>query len=812
MPMPGQQATENGTLDSDRKTKRSYVCRTCKKSFKRREHCARHERGHTKEKPYLCRYCRRSYARRDLVTRHEKSLHADQWSAPTRASRTATTETVYDNGSNGSNEQDDMVTPLERAAEGVQHSPHRAGSNDVTNGRIGNNVSGIPFGEILMAASPPNLSDFTNGMDNMALLSPSHDETGANGLDAFANLSQLQYQHFQSEFAPSANFSVLEPSSLADNPHFAQNGGVSQHRNSFVESLSLPLQSPNDAMMGSTFPTYNWGDVGAMNGDSPLSSGRINSKIPALELDDAAHACLVRDMDGRLAPHLRARFQLPSRNILDRFLNSYLTCFHDHFPIVHVASLNLSTVPAPVVLAMCAIGALFRLERKHAIKLRDSVDQALASEKLNNPTIGILTAWPTWMAQCKLLSLYAALFAGDLFTITLGLQSMGSLTTEYRHRRVSLANPQEPRDGPITWSEWVEKETSKRILYGTFVLNNLVCITYGTTPRMSIVPDSDIDMPDDERLWDSTTETQWADNMVMLGPSSQMTLRAALNQVIAGRGAELEASAMLKWSSFASTIIMHAMNIYIWHIVQSAQAFVEADGVAGHIHTTLLRQAERSLARCSDIFLGGNPETEQRLNELAASRRSNCVALLRTAYVKAASAEYCFDRVLVLGADSPAVTRTELQLYVASEQPRNDFVTKAVKWAYHGLATSVKAGPLLVKKTAAFKWSLDHAIADWDCVLFVSRWIYTIERQQHVKPPDASEAQNLAEMRELLTDIDTDVDVSGKSSLAAEVTRVWAGFMDDTWVWGITPRMGAVMRQLADEYDLAWQGRDPRIG
>ena len=166
----------------------------------------------------------------------------------------------------------------------------------------------------------------------------------------------------------------------------------------------------------------------------------------------------------------------------------------------------------------------------------------------------------------------------------------------------------------------------------------------------------------------------------------------------------------------------------------------------------------------------------------------------------------------MLGSDNPTAIRTALQLYVASEQQRNDFVTKAVKWAYHGLTTAVKAGPLLVKKTAAFKWSLDHAIADWDCVLFVCRWIFTIERQQHTKPPDAHETQLLGELRELLADLEVDFDMSGTMSLAAEITRVWAGFFDDTWVWGITPRMGGVMRQLADEYELAWQGRDPRNG
>lgn len=57
-----------------------------------------------------------------------------------------------------------------------------------------------------------------------------------------------------------------------------------------------------------------------------------------------------------------------------------------------------------------------------------------------------------------------------------------------------------------------------------------------------------------------------------------------------------------------------------------------------------------------------------------------------------------------------------------------------------------------------------------------------MEMQQLENPPNEEEARNLANFRELLTDVDSEYD--GKGSLAAEITRVWACFLDDTWVWG----------------------------
>lgn len=57
---------------------------------------------------------------------------------------------------------------------------------------------------------------------------------------------------------------------------------------------------------------------------------------------------------------------LMSRQEMQQFLKCYLICFHKHCPIIHLPSLDLETVPCHLILAMCAIGALYRLRRKTA--------------------------------------------------------------------------------------------------------------------------------------------------------------------------------------------------------------------------------------------------------------------------------------------------------------------------------------------------------------------------------------------------------------------------------------------------------------
>ena len=83
--------------------------------------------------------------------------------------------------------------------------------------------------------------------------------------------------------------------------------------------------------------------------------------------------------------------------------------------------------------------------------------------------------------------------------------------------------------------------------------------------------------------------------------------------------------------------------------------------------------------------------------------------------------------------------------------------------------------------------------------------MHAIETQRHLpgRQPNEAEQQNLDNFRSLLEEVDSEYCDTG--SMAAEVARTWAGFLDDTWVWGITPKMGALLRMLGDAYEEDWK-------
>lgn len=65
-------------------------------------------------------------------------------------------------------------------------------------------------------------------------------------------------------------------------------------------------------------------------------------------------------------------------------------------------------------------------------------------------------------------------------------------------------------------------------------------------------------------------------------------------------------------------------------------------------------------------------------------------------------------------------------------------------------------------------------------------------------PLEKEETDNLTEFRSILAEVDDDYQGSG--SLAGDVAAVWAQCLDDTWVWGITPRMSNLLRLLSKAY------------
>jgi len=237
----------------------------------------------------------------------------------------------------------------------------------------------------------------------------------------------------------------------------------------------------------------------------------------------------------------------------------------------------------------------------------------------------------------------------------------------------------------------------------------------------------------------------------------------------------------------------------MWHIMQCTQSFTGFPIDIATLGHSMVIQIEQALARCYTLLITHQTEKDLTSDSGEGPEIFNCQALLRSAYVRIFTGVGGFDRMMLLSENEGQIA-ARIQSYVQAPQRRNSFLTKAVSTAYGGLLLPVTAGFLLVKRTAALTWSVEHAIAAWDCALFVTKWIHGIETYQSTPggPLEEGETENLTNFRTLLSEVDGDYEGSG--SLAADVAHIWAEFLDDTWVWGITPRMGNLLRLLSRAY------------
>ncbi|KAF4775167.1 hypothetical protein HER10_EVM0007340 [Colletotrichum scovillei] len=366
----------------------------------------------------------------------------------------------------------------------------------------------------------------------------------------------------------------------------------------------------------------------------------------------------------------------------------------------------------------------------------------------------------------------------------------------------------------MTWHTWIELESWKRALGGIFIESTLTMVIYDVNPGFHATQDLDIEAYQDEKMWNARSPAEWRELRTAASKSSPNSRRHTIKDVLVDillEGRYHADTVPYRVSTFTALVLTHAVVVHMWQRLQVCQALASTCPIARNdngddqdpLRASLLNGAMQSLARC-DAFLQGvrselrqpHPEEDEKDKEI--SLVFNCQAVLRIAYTRLSKISTTHCRISLLNLEDRDIGSC-VSSFVMGRMERSSHILKMVSKAFEGMIVPVKMGHLLVRKTAAFRWSVEHAVAGWTGALLVSKWAQSIEQDEIAGvQPIQSELELLALIRETLDE--AECDIGEGTTLAAGIARTWGWFLSDVWVWGITPRMGGILNQLADAY------------
>ncbi|OQV07302.1 hypothetical protein CLAIMM_11757 [Cladophialophora immunda] len=578
---------------------------------------------------------------------------------------------------------------------------------------------------------------------------------------------------------------------------------LSQTPNRMDNSTTLAKSSPDSAM--SNAPSL------------PRVVHASQVRRASFGITQKARTALYADLAARLTREEMWDFDFPEALALEKCMRSYTDAFHVHLPIVHIPALLVEETPSPLILIMCAIGALYRLERKSATSMYRKASQAFTLSMsswlaVNEPLLAIDNSppWqnetthpkslPLWMMQTRFLLALFGTLNGSAGLIKTAFGWLGSQWIDC-HLMLSSVSVGET-GGETTWRGWLERESFKRLFYGVVILSHMLSTAYGLTPAFSTAQLESLEMPDDQDLWDASSEGQWLLLKQQRSRTTPLSLGEAVAKLMYDTTSKEDTDAAWNWSPFATCVVMHAVAMQIWYISSTRDLGMLPRGNGLHNHPTGLgasMQTEAALNRCRELLTNAKRANEATWSDEDGPMLFNCMAVLRVAYGRTFLPASTLDRFILLRETGSEIVDA-IKKYLSIDSPRGESITRAITRSVEGLFVPVQAGVLWTVKTAALTWWVDHALAGWDTGLFVTRWIHAIEQEElHNRPVDDLEKKTMQEVQRLIEESQTPTTSSG--SLAAAVARYWALFFTDTWVWGVTPRIGFVLQELARAYE-----------
>ncbi|PPJ50398.1 hypothetical protein CBER1_06974 [Cercospora berteroae] len=736
---------------------------------------------YTKERPFKCMKCRSTFVRRDLLLRHDRTVHAKDGGVPLQSEGNKRKNKTASQQNDDANKNTDIdATDFDQFTDSANALDVEQAAMLMTNfqqkaAMSGQDISSITTEPLISSHGLPTMMDTSappypgsmtlpqmQGWDQMLpqTISTSQLPKAASSISSGGEGSHDMLPFSNAGATLGASNPSLPP--LMERTESQQDGGLpSFSASSMIGGLSPngPL-SPFPNMMGPVSP------VDYRRSPGPAQQCTM-TKAPQVAGEDQMNLLVenIRRCDSEDA--LVHTFRLPQMPVLNRYLSTYFNFFHHHLPFLHPASFNPATVPAPLLLAVLSIGALYTFEQDQAYMLHIG-SKVLVQQFLQKKDDFSSRKCPLWMMQASLLNMSFASWSGDPKGLEWACSIKSLLANMVAGNRYELQKRSEAREGrQPTHDEWIEDEGCRRTYYAVYIFFGLLTLTYNHTPAISFNEFDTLELPSSETLWnlDPADNDSWIESLTA---STIITFREAHDALFQGETA--------RYSAFATRVMINALFLEVWYHKRSPEAL--QDVVTEYKLRLALETWEKSLEQCE-------PETV--VVQLSAPHKGHPLIFNAMAMYRNTRTRLLVDLKAIQEAlryhDSYEVAAA--MTHAREKVKRSQEMLTVIQSCYDCIEVAALQGIRWVARTSATNWSIEHPLCGLDSIVILSLWLWRVEHEE--EPATEDEKAMYQKLRSLFDD-DT-VDGFGQK-LSSTVARLWGSMIDEVVVWGITKLMG----------------------
>ncbi|KAL3443403.1 hypothetical protein BJX65DRAFT_320626 [Aspergillus insuetus] len=745
-------------------------CTHCGRTFRRKEHLQRHLRTHTKEKPFACA-CGASFSRRDLLKRHGRIAHGEPGVARPRAMGDGQASPV---DKNAAATPDPFVfyLPPKPTDQGQKAAAEPSASDTSPDDHP------VSLGEPKRTVLQPDIL----GTRQLSAVSKHMSPDELYPFDEFATF--LDCIGMPAEWAP-AGLEIASDSIVDDGGRHIVN-----HQESALAAEDTARDgSPFHAWLPSVPPNAE-----SIHGFDEITSYAPKDKSSPFRVEEQQRTrikAMLEDHHGAIPG-----FSLPSRHTLSRYLVAFFQGFHMHMLFLHIPTFRLTDHSPEMILAMMAAGAQYRFEYQNAAKFfkasKAVVTQKLQAYNLQSPEDCVPGPFPTpgepeTRAVDEIMTIRSLLILMGFAT----WQEPGMLQEAFHLRNLLIAvlrrsGLKETTEAlPIdssSWAKWIELESSRRSKLAAFAFVDIYGIAYNNYPPIRN-HEVKLRLPCQTKLWNAQTAAEWLAATRTAG-QEQLVYHDALSQLLLG---------------FSSGDVLSPMpsplgNYYLLHgLIQRIHIIRELALDLGDQSTQLpepeLSRLERGLRAWTHMWQQAPESSMDPANENGPIPFTSS-SMLGLAYVRLTLNLGPFrhletgdpSRIAAALGRSPTIRRTSRMI-------------PALIYAIHSFSIPVRLGIDYVARSQAFFWSVRHALASFECVVLLSKWLVAV-----AEAATANERRILRWVTLVVDEAYDSMDVAAENrdrvaghtpgKLALDVLEIWARFFQLNSQWQFINKLG----------------------